>query len=243
MRHSTSSQQRLGLLIRMWSDEVSRQRDYAAGNPDHWTSTWLLTMIAAQAIIWMKWQLSGLSRSTVPVYSSRFELLEAAARLAKNEGLRLEFGVFNGESINLLSTIDRNEWFGFDSFEGLPSDYHPWLPQGTFTTHGSVPKVRPNVTLIKGLFSESVPAFLEAHSDAPTSFIHVDCDLYSSTLQILSFLNRRIRDGTIIVFDEFASILPDDEARALREWAKLTGHRFEFVGCSTARSVAIKLVK
>ena len=35
------------------------------------------------------------------------------------------------------------------------------------------------------------------------SFIHIDCDLYSSTKTVLTLLAPAIRTGTVLVFDEW----------------------------------------
>jgi len=37
----------------------------------------------------------------------------------------------------------------------------------------------------------------------PISFLHIDCDLYSSTKTIFDLLGDRLLPGTIIVFDEY----------------------------------------
>lgn len=63
------------------------------------------------------------------------------------------------------------------------------------------PKVRENVRLIEGWFDDTLPQFIKDHSE-DCSFIHVDCDVYSSTKTIFQFLNNKIKN-TIIVFDEF----------------------------------------
>jgi hypothetical protein len=65
-----------------------------------------------------------------------------------------------------------------------------------------LPHVSSNVTLIKGWFDQTLPPFLEKHP-APVSFLHVDCDLYSSTKTIFDSLRTRFRPGTVIVFDEY----------------------------------------
>ena len=64
------------------------------------------------------------------------------------------------------------------------------------TRAASLPKVKENVELHKGWFNESLPPFLEQHP-GPVAFIHVDCDLYSSTKTLLDLLAPRIRPGTV----------------------------------------------
>lgn len=92
------------------------------------------------------------------------------------------------------------EVYGFDSFEGLPEDWRTDFGKGHFAT--PLPKVRPNVRLIKGWFNETLPTFVAQHRQA-IGFLHVDCDLYSSTAAIFNALGPQIKSGTIILFDEY----------------------------------------
>jgi len=193
-------------------------------------------------LMWAKWELDGLSGSSVPVFPSRFALLEHALKLVQPDGLRLEFGVYQGESVNHLASVDGMRWFGFDSFEGLPSRWELSFTKGKFTTHGALPPVRNNVTLVKGWYSDTIPDFVRSMGQIHVAFLHIDCDLYQSARTVLSALGDGISAGTIIVFDEYAGITPDDEARAFREWRALSGHECEFVGCSAYGSVAIRIL-
>ena len=61
------------------------------------------------------------------------------------------------------------------------------------------------VQFIKGLFQESLPIFIkenEINSDK-RKIIHLDADLFSSTLFVLTTLFPLIRKGDILIFDEF----------------------------------------
>ena len=66
-----------------------------------------------------------------------------------------------------------------------------------------MPKVLPNVTLIKGWFDETVPKFLSQRPDEPIAFMHLGADTYETTTLLLDLLQQRIRSGTVIVFDEY----------------------------------------
>ena len=138
------------------------------------------------------------------------------------EGLCLEFGVFKGLSINVMDKHDPTSIFwGFDSFEGLPENWvfnsRINIKKDKFDLKGEFPEVEPNVRLVKGWYNESLPNWLDKRilncnftdtSNSPTlmdlkvSFIHIDCDIYSSTKTIFDELNPFIVGGTIIVFDE-----------------------------------------
>lgn len=123
------------------------------------------------------------------------------------DGLWLEFGVHSGCTVCLLAEYCK-EIYGFDSFEGLPEDWvksdYEVLKKGYFNMYGNTNLVRnkpKNVHLVKGWFNESLPPFLRVCKDK-CAFIHIDCDLYSSTKTVLTLLKDRIVSGTIILFDE-----------------------------------------
>lgn len=143
------------------------------------------------------------------------------------DGLWMEFGVYRGRSICTFADNNNGKMiFGFDSFEGLPEFWDPDNPQGVYSLAGQVPEgaihgsndhnpgmysteptrtTRPwpnNVTLIKGLFQDTLEDFLKAVPEAPAAFVHIDSDIYSSCVFVLNTLKDRLVDGTIIAFDE-----------------------------------------
>ncbi|MDE6893244.1 MAG: class I SAM-dependent methyltransferase [Lachnospiraceae bacterium] len=151
------------------------------------------------------------------------------------EGLYLEFGVYKGSSINYIADrIGGRIIYGFDSFEGLPEGWLPGYQKGKFNENGELPAVKENVRLVKGWFDETLPDFIKAHKSEQCSFIHIDCDLYSSTKCVLSLLRDNIGRGTIICFDELAGQIgwQDDEYRALMEFSEEAGLRFKYLACA-----------
>jgi hypothetical protein len=65
---------------------------------------------------------------------------------------------------------------------------------------------------MQGLFSDSLPPFLrnlDAHSEpfvkTNFSYIHIDCDLYAGTRDVLTHLSDRISPGAILIFDELVN--------------------------------------
>jgi predicted O-methyltransferase YrrM len=148
------------------------------------------------------------------------------------EGLIFEFGVFKGQSVNWLAA-----WFpdriihGFDSFEGLPEDWAGFNVMAShFDQQGIMPKVAANVRLHKGWFKETVPQFLE-QNPGPVAFIHIDCDIYSSTRDALFPLAPRIRPGTIIAFDDYHNypLWRENEHRALVEFCQTFGATYTYI--------------
>ena len=85
--------------------------------------------------------------------------------------------------------------------------------------------------LVVGLFSETLPEFVENHS-ASCAYIHVDCDLYSSTKTVFDCLNHKIMTGTIIVFDEYFNYpsWKDNEFKAFQEFVADNAVRYEYIG-------------
>lgn len=123
----------------------------------------------------------------------------------KFNGIMAEFGVFNGKSINYISSLlPQYKFYGFDSFIGLKEDWTGWeWSKGDFSLNGILPKVNNNVELISGYFDESLPNWLLKNT-GPFSFINIDCDTYEATSSVLNLLGSdRIVPGTVIIFDEY----------------------------------------
>jgi hypothetical protein len=162
--------------------------------------------------------------------TSRFKLLRLALAQAKLPGLYCEFGVYSGHSINYIARHTSERVFGFDSFKGLPEKWGTGFPVGHFAIDRP-PKVLANVELVTGWFHETLPKFVLEHGQN-VSFLHVDCDLYSSTKTIFGYLGRRIIPGTVIVFDEYFNY-PDweqGEFKAFREFIDEGFCSYEYLG-------------
>jgi len=123
----------------------------------------------------------------------------------------LEFGVYRGASIQFWCSHNRNvasRFFGFDSFEGLPEDWHSGKRKGAFSTDGKHPDIAdPRVKFVGGWFQQSLRGFMSSYRPLNPLVIHVDCDLYSSTLYCLTTLDPLIAPGTLIVLDDFFDAL------------------------------------
>jgi O-methyltransferase len=123
----------------------------------------------------------------------------------------LEFGVFEGASVQFWIAANQNassRFVGFDSFEGLPEDWHSDRPKGAFSTGGKLPEIAdPRVSFVAGWFQKSLRRFLSEYHPQDQLVIHIDCDLYSSTLYCLTTLDPLISPGTIVVLDDFFDAL------------------------------------
>ena len=108
--------------------------------------------------------------------------------------------------------------------------------------NGKLPPVRENVRLIKGWFNETLPEFVKAHPE-PCAFIHVDCDLYSSTKTIFDNLKNQIVSGTVIAFDEYFGYpcWADGEYKAFMELIEENNLEFEYIARTNGMQVAVKI--
>jgi predicted O-methyltransferase YrrM len=171
------------------------------------------------------------------VLPDRFALLRFALSRAPAEGLVLEFGVEKGLSLRHLAGLTQRDVHGFDSFEGLPGDWTGTKEaKAAFSRSGKLPKVPANAKLHVGWFDATLPAFLAANP-APCALLHVDCDIYSSTVTIFSQLRDRIAPGTVIVFDEYFNYpgWRQHEYKAFQEFITKTGLKYSYLGFSAEK--------
>jgi hypothetical protein len=161
------------------------------------------------------------------VIVKRFNLA-LALRQVTLYGKYLEFGVYQGNSINFIATkISQNNCqqliYGFDCWQGLPEEWattETVYPAGSYSTNNQIPEVEKNVRLVSGLFEDTLPQFCATHN-YPTAFVHIDSDLYSSAKTIFKYLGPTLVNGTIIVFDDWV-LDPDGEKKAFNEWLEET---------------------
>jgi hypothetical protein len=151
----------------------------------------------------------------------------------KENTLWLEFGAGNAITINYISSFTNDLVYGFDSFHGLPEKWRDGFEVGCFSTGGVLPPVNPNVTLVPGLFQDTLINFLQ-EQNKKISFIHIDCDLYSSTKFVLDSVKDYLDEGCIIIFDELVNYPGFDgdngELRALHEFVTENNVEYEWIG-------------
>jgi O-methyltransferase len=152
-----------------------------------------------------------------------------------------EFGLFRGYTLwHTQQTATRiglgsMRYFGFDSFQGLPEVEGGDRRMGIFFS-GDYLCTRPEVerqltehnfdwskaALVEGFFDQSLtPSLLSTYNMGPAALVLVDCDLYQSTVPVLSFLANLFQDGTIVLFDDwycFGDSEEHGEPRAFQEF-------------------------
>lgn len=135
------------------------------------------------------------------------------------DGWAVEFGVYSGYSLAIIA--EHMPVIGFDSFEGLPEDWREGFPKGAFDLTGEaalgmdlLPPA--HAMIVPGWFADTAPTF----PFPPLGLVHIDCDLYSSTVTALEAVTPYVDANTILVFDEYHSYpgAEDHEERAFIEW-------------------------
>jgi O-methyltransferase len=143
----------------------------------------------------------------------------------------LEFGVFKGESIRHWVELNKDpnsRFYGFDSFEGLPEWWRAGQDKGHFDVGGNIPKIEDGrVQFVKGWFNQTVPFFVRSFVPKNRLVVHLDADLYGSTMLALLYLGPFMSPGTLLIFDEFYD--REHEFKALMDWQKICKNDFRIV--------------
>lgn len=173
----------------------------------------------------------------LPTFDDAFE------RLSKITGKfdYLEFGVARGTSMIMAYHLSKKHglndgrFFAFDSFQGLPNSEKDVFSKGDmaypqeefklFCKKAGVDVSK--ISTIPGYYESSLKDDLikEYALGSRACVVHVDCDLYTSTKEVLSFLEKFIPDKSVIIFDDWFNFehLPDQEnhgeQKAFNEWS------------------------
>ena len=195
----------------------------------------------------------GVEVVPVPFPNQSWAHFNNVKEVSNLDGDILEFGTHEGVSITLLSELFPTDMiYGFDSWEGLPEDWDQGgcvLSKGWFKTDG-LPKLPPNVALIRGWYDETVPLWKDKFD--VIKVLHIDCDLYSSTKTVLMGLNEKIKKGTIIVFDEYSCFetmkghytsWEQHEYKACNEWKIVHDRELKPICRTDHSSVVFEVIK
>jgi hypothetical protein len=171
--------------------------------------------------------------------AKRQELFAAMALFARVnrpiDGAYMEFGSFGANTMRLAwKCFGHFKWnfIAFDSFEGLPKiteidEQVAWEPgklamsEQQFvatTTSAGMPRAR--LRTVKGFYNETLTGALAATIKQKAAVIYVDCDLYVSTVDVLTFIPQFLQPGTIIVFDDWDCFTADPNKGERRAWGE-----------------------
>lgn len=161
------------------------------------------------------------------VYEERFRLHDFVFRKENLDAPidYLEFGVAEGTAFRHWVEMNKNtgsRFYGFDTFTGLPEEFGV-MKKEHYDIKGNTPDIKDDrITFIAGLFQDSLPGFLKDYKPERRKVIHLDADLYSATLYVLTMLYPYLNNGDIIIFDEFG--VPTHEFKAFSEFV----HAYQF---------------
>jgi hypothetical protein len=156
------------------------------------------------------------------------------------------FGIWSGVSTRDISHYLKvtnklyNKIYGFDSFIGFPKEtgqnYEVIFNKGDYSSvklYNTSPQQTIDIIykgvgndklkLIQGYYSQSLrKSLVKSENMQPASFVDIDCDLYTSTKQVLRFMfgNKLIVPGTIIYFDDWGATLEYQGGESLA-WAEI----------------------
>ncbi len=160
---------------------------------------------------------------------------------AGNTAKSLAYGISSAERMHRgrkqgREADTKRDLFLFDSFEGLPNvtsevdRNHPdviaghWGP-GKCKMHGPVELLeicgkfldKNRIHIFPGWFSETIH---KLENDQRFSVVYIDCDLYSSTVDVLDglFSGHHISAGALIYFDDFHCAASFEELGERRAW-------------------------
>ena len=180
----------------------------------------------------------------IMLFEKREDFWDFTLTKVKNEGVILEFGVFNGNSINYMSgKLKDSMFYGFDSFEGLQEDWlGNYMPKGFFDLKGKMPKVNQNVKLIKGWFNKTLPLYIKSEKNN-IKLLHIDCDTYESTKEVFSILGDKLNKGTIIIFDDYHGYpgWRNGEHKAFKEFLENRNLKFNYLAI-TNNQASVELI-
>lgn len=136
----------------------------------------------------------------------------------------LEFGVATGHGLRKLLRfrdallehlpVTRNiHVVGFDTFSGMPEprsgdEALPYITGDYPSDLAQVQKLvsgYENVRLVPGLFADTLPQYREFLQESPPLVVSVDCDWYSSTIDVFDHVLPLAPHGSMWYFDDVAA--------------------------------------
>jgi O-methyltransferase len=137
-----------------------------------------------------------------------FNVISLLKSVQKIPGDIAEVGVYKGGSSKLICRFkDEKKLHLFDTFSGLPElskeDNSKQFVKGKFNYSMEIVKdllrEYENVFFYKGIF----PSTGESVKNKKFSFVHLDVDLYESTLDALKFFYPRMNKGGVIISHDY----------------------------------------
>jgi hypothetical protein len=169
------------------------------------------------------------------------QIYNCAFSAKKISGDFAEVGVYKGRSAKLICEIKGDKSLHlFDTFEGLPkpgSIDGNVLQQNQYAAGLNLVKTYlseyKNIYFYQGIF----PKTTEPVKDKEFSFVHLDVDLYRSTLECLKFFYPKMTKGGIILSHDYSTLV--GVKKAFDDF--FTGKTELVIELSTSQCLIIKL--
>jgi len=137
-------------------------------------------------------------------YEEGYTLYSSMKAVSNLKGSVAEVGVYQGSSAKLLCEMKNNKkLYLFDTFEGLPTTSSHDEVQSGWLSNTSLESVKQylsmysNLSLHQGIFPKTANSIKDKFC-----LVHLDTDLYQSTLDALKFFwPRMVKGGRIITHD------------------------------------------
>lgn len=183
----------------------------------------------------------------IPKVLAQYEIYKLILNIP---GTIVECGVFKGASLLRLAHFREclenpvaRKIVGFDAFGEFPrntvkedNDFAQQHDQGTGLGIGRDDLARvfefkglKNIELVAGDLLQTLPQYVQKHTEMRIALLHIDVDVYVPTKMALEVLFDRVMRGGVIVFDDYSHIA--GETRAVDEFLankKLSIKKFPF---------------
>jgi Flp pilus assembly protein TadD len=180
------------------------------------------------------------------LYFHRWAFYDAIVEQSIRSRPFYEFGVWRGASFKYLMRSFK-KGYGFDTFTGLPEDWHvgngKYEKAGAYSSNGEIPKIEGG-EFIAGKFKDTLPIFFSRPRPI-ASVINFDADLYSSTICALNQSKSVMDKDTLLIFDELIGheCWEEGEFKALNEFVCKNKFTYEVVAISLfTKQAAVKLI-
>ena len=197
-------------------------------------------------------KITALRKDTKKKFSliERYRFFESAQyflQVNRFDGLYMEFGCHEVNTFRMaLNTLGSHhkpnkisKFIAFDSFEGMPEPkgidrQKIWRKGMNFTSVEEFKRITKKdlyrVEVVKGFYSDTLKTYKFSKKNK-IALAYIDCDYYSSTIEVLNFLSDKISHGTLIAFDDWNCYYGDPrrgQRKAFSEFKQILEKKFYF---------------
>lgn len=178
----------------------------------------ILKLILSKKYRWIAntyWKYGQKNRQNIFLSTARFLNINRPI-----EGYYFEFGCNEANTFRMAFNTFKNlfnfKYVAFDSFEGLPdvkgSDQMEVFYKGklSFDKDRFIKLVtkegikESELIVVKGFYENTLnKELVKSLEPLKAAVIYIDCDLYTSTVDVLKFIKYFFQPGTIIIFDDW----------------------------------------